>query len=796
MVKCSRLDTMMENGSSMTQTVDPKTAYQSVGKSTQRTDGPDKVTGRTRYAGDLTFPGLLHARLVLSPYAHARIVSIDTSAALETPGVVAVFTGATLQMAKSDSASRAQAPLAKKEVAWYGHPVAIVIAESEAAALDGAQLVDVDYEPLPVIIDPARAILPDAPLARERNANEVSEIAGGGAHAGGVSEETVVEEEPEELSQNVSDKTHLRIGDIEAGLKEADVVVERHYHTHSVHQSYLETQSITVVPSPSGHQLVVYPSTQGLYSVRTDIAQALNIPERTIRVESVPIGGAFGGKFGLHEPLAAAVAHKLRKPVRLVYTREEDLLAGNPAPQISITLKLGARRDGTLVAIQGTGIFDAGAFPGASAGLGAHLLVSSYRCPNVDFKGYEVLTNKVSVGAYRAPNAPQVTFALESTVDELCLALGKDPLEFRVQNGLKEGDPTNDRRRPQWPRIGFVDCTETLQQNQLWQQREQKELPAELAGWKIGTGVAVGGWPGGTETAAAACRLETDGTFTVVVGTVDLTGSDTALGLIAAEGLGMGKEEVNVAHDNTDTMPYSGGTGGSKTIFTMGPAVLEAAREARRQTLQIASEMLEASIDDLDIVGSNVVVKGAPSKNVSLQQIARASMSFGGQYAPVHGNGRAANSTNAPMYAAHLARVAVDPATGEVRVLDYVAVQDVGHAINPVQVEGQIHGGVTQGIGWALLEGLEHDENGQLLTSTWMDYAMPHIQDVPHIETIMLEIPSPTGPFGAKGVGEPPVVPVGAAIANAIRDAVGARVSVLPMTPERVYAALQGKTEA
>jgi CO/xanthine dehydrogenase Mo-binding subunit len=777
--------------SSMTQTVDPKAAYQVVGKATQRKDAPDKLTGRTRFAGDLAFPGMLHARLVLSPYAHARIVSIDTSAALATPGVVAVFTSETLGMAKAGSTARAQAPLAQKEVAWCGHPIAVVVAESEAAALDGAQLVDVDYELLPVVIDPTLAIQPDAPLTRTRNANEVSEIAGGGAHAG-VSDAGVVEDDDEELSQNVSDKLHMRLGDIEAGLKEAEVVVERHYRTHFVHQSYLEPQSIIVVPSPSGHQLVVYPSTQGLFGTRSDIAQALNMPERQIRVESVPIGGAFGGKFGLHEPLAAAVAQKVRKPVRLVYTRQEDLLAGNPAPQVSLTVKLGAKRDGTLVAMQAKGIFDSGAFPGASAGLGAHLLVSTYRCPNVDIRAYEVLTNKVSVGAYRAPNAPQVAFALESTVNDLCLALGKDPLEFRLQNGLKEGDPSNDRQRPLWPRIGLLDCIERLQQQPLWQQREQmKEPPAELAGWKIGTGVAVGGWPGGTEPTAAACRLETDGTFTVVVGTVDLTGSDTALSLIASEVLGTPLDAVNVAHDSTDTMPYSGGTGGSKTIYTMGPAVLAAAQDARNQTLQIASEMLEASVDDLEIVNGDVVVKGAPSKSVSLQKIAGASMTFGGKYAPVFGHGRAANSTSSPMYAAHLARVAVDPETGEVHVLDFIAVQDVGHAINPAQVEGQIHGGVTQGIGWALFEGFEYDENGQLLTSTWMDYAMPHSQDVPNIATIMLEIPSPTGPFGAKGVGEPPVVPVGGAIANAIYDAVGVRVSEMPMTPERVFTAIQ-----
>lgn len=775
----------------MTQTIDPNTELTSVGKPTLRQDAPDKLTGRTRFAGDLSFPGMLHARLVLSPYAHARIVNIDTTAALATPGVVAVFTSENLGMANPGSTSRSQAPLAQQEVYWSGHPVAVVVAETEAAAQDGVFAVDVDYEPLPVIIDPVAAMQLDAPLARTRSTDEVSEIAGGGAHAAVSDDGGPVEEEQEQLSQNVSDKTHISIGDIEAGLREADVIVEKNYRTHFVHQSYLETQSITVVPSNSGHHLTVYPSTQGMFGVRSDIANALNMPERQIRVESVPIGGAFGGKFGLHEPLAAALARQVRRPVRLAYTRQEDLLAGNPAPQVVLTIKLGAKRDGTLVAFQASGIFDSGAFAGAGAGLGAHILASTYRCPNVDIRAYEILTNKVGVGAYRAPNAPQVTFALESTVNELSAALGMDELEFRKKNALKEGDPTNDKRNPRWPRIGLIECIEQLQQHPLWKDRAtHKEPPADLPGWKVGIGVAVGGWPGGTEPAAAACRLESDGTFTVALGTVDLTGSDTSMALIAAEGLGLSSSSINVAHDNTDTMPYSGGTGGSKTIYSMGPAVLAAARDARNQVLQIASDLLEASVDDLEITEGKVVVRGVPGKSVDLKQVARSSMRFAGKYEPVYGRGRAAISSSSPMYAAHLARVAVDPETGEIKVLDYVAVQDVGKAINPTAVEGQIHGGVTQGLGWALFEGFEYDENGQLLTSTFMDYALPHSQDVPNIEPILIEIPSASGPFGAKGVGEPPVIPVGATIANAIKDAVGVRVPEIPITPERVYRVL------
>jgi len=775
----------------MTQTFDKTTQHNSVGKATRRQDAPDKLTGRARYAGDVSVAGMLHARLVLSPYAHARIVSIDTSAAEAVPGVQAVYTGETLAMAKRDSSSRTQSPLAQKEALWCGHPVAIVLAETEAAAEDGAAAVDVEYEVLPAVMDPVTAMQPAALLARVQEKDTTSEIAGGGAHAA-VAEEEVEDTQKEDLSQNVSDKAHYHGGDMDAAWREAEVVVERTYATSFVHQSYIEPQSIMVVPSRSGHQLTIWPSLQGMFGVRSDVSEALKVPDRQVRVESVPVGGAFGGKFGLLEPLASAAAFAARRPVRLVLTRSEDLFAGNPAPQSMITVKLGAQRDGTLVALQAKVIFDTGAFAGSAVGLAGFLLGSIYRCPNFDFRCYEVLTNKVGVGAYRAPGAPQAYFALESAADELCRKLEMDPIEFRLKNGLREGDPTLDRRSPQWPRIGLLECLEKAQEQPLWAKRDEQKTPlsGELEGWRIGVGVAAGGWPGGTEPAVATCRLESDGTMTVVVGTVDLTGSDTSLALIAAEGLGMPVTSVSVAHDDTDTMPYSGGTGGSKTTYSMGPAVLAAAQDARSQVLSIAADILEASAADLEIEGDKVVVRGSPGSSVALTDIAARSMTFAGKYEPVYGRGRAAVRTSSPMFAVHMAKVAVDPGTGEVRVLDYVAVQDVGFAINPAEVEGQIQGGVTQGLGWALFEGFVYDENGQLLTATLMDYALPHSVDVPHITPVLVEIPSALGPFGAKGVGEPPVVPVGAAIANAIYDAVGARVAQLPITSERLFKAM------
>ena len=757
-----------------------------VGMSLPRQDGPDKITGRARYAGDQVLPGMLYARLVTSPYAHARILNIDTSAALAVPGVVAVFTSETLGMTGADPLSRAQSPLAHQEALWCGHPVAIVVGETEALAEDGVAAVEVDYDPLPAAIDPEAAMRSDSPLARSHT--EISAVSEGSEHAAVPHSGVPVEEE--DLSQNVSRTPPLKMGDIEVGLREAEVVVECSFRTHPVHQSYMEPQSFTVAPSPSGHHMVIWPSTQGLFNVRSAVARTLKLPERQIRVESVPIGGGFGGKETLLEPLAAAVASRLRKPVRLVYTRQEDFLAGNPAPQTVMTVKLGAKRDGTLTAIQARMILDAGAYPNPLAGFSGFHFSGIYRCPNLDIRCDVVQTNKPGTGAYRAPAGPQAYFALESTVQELCQQLGMDPLRFRQINALKEGDANI--RLGQWPRIGLLECLEQIQQHPLWVQREQarQEVPEELEGWKIGIGVAAGGWPGGTEPAAALCRLEPDGTFTVVVGSVDLSGSDASLVLIAADELSLPTEAVNVTHDSTDSMPYSGLSAGSKTIYTVGSAVLAAARDARNQAFTIAAEMLEASPEDMELWNGRVQVKGVPEKYVTLQQIAANSMRFGAPYEPVYGRGRSANRVSSPMFAAHLAKVAVDPETGEVRVLDYVAAQDVGRAMNPAEVVGQIHGGVVQGIGWALFEGMTYDEQGQLLTSTLMDYALPHSQDVPTITPLLVEVPSELGPFGAKGVGEPPVVPVAGAIANAIRDAVGVRMTQLPMTSERVFASL------
>lgn len=744
-----------------------------VGRPQRRIDALERLTGRLQYAGDLRLPGMLHARLVVSPYAHARIRHIDTQEALAVPGVVAVLTARDLPIAHDDGTRKGQ-PLAREEVLFHGHPVAVVLAESEAAAEDGAERVRVDYEPLPALLDPLEAMRPQAPLVRHQRA-AVSEEVQMHATVGG---EQAAEEET--LPPNVSNRVHYQRGDVAQGFREADVIVEATYRTQWAHQTSIEPQVAVAWLDPLG-TLTIWSSTQTLFYAKREVAKVLGLPAHRVRIVGMPVGGGFGGKFVLIEPLIGAVAMAIKRPVRLAFTRMEEFLAANPAPQAIIEVKAGAKRDGQLTAFQARVIYDTGAFPGSPMQICCLLMGGAYRWPNLDIRGYEVMTNRVSPGAYRAPGAPQAFFALESTMDELARRLGLDPLEFRLQNACTEGDPMPDGTPH--PRLGLRECLETLRAHPAWQERHQK-APDE------GVGIAIGGWPGGLEPTSVLCKLEHDGTVSVVTGTVDLTGTNTTLALIAAEVLGLAPEKVKVVNGDTETAPPAGVSGGSKITYTQGMALLRAAQDARRQILAIAADQLEAAPEDLEIVDGTVRVRGVPSRSITFERIAELSGTFGGKYEPVVGRGASAISRNAPGYAAHLARVRVDRETGQVTVARYVAVQDVGFAIDPPLVHAQIHGGVAQGLGWALREALVYSADGQLLTASLMDYAVPAAIDLPPIESVLVEVPAPDGPFGAKGVGEPPVVPVPAAVANAIRDAVGLRLTELPMTAERVARAL------
>jgi CO/xanthine dehydrogenase Mo-binding subunit len=412
--------------------------------------------------------------------------------------------------------------------------------------------------------------------------------------------------------------------------------------------------------------------------------------------------------------------------------------------------------------------------------------------PHLDIEGFEVMTNRLGPGAYRAPGNPQGSFAIEAVIDELARRLGIDRLEIRRRNAPVEGDVRPDGKP--WPLIGLRECLDELAAHPVWQQYGDGQARSADGRYREGVGLGTGGWRGGLEPATSHCQMDPGGTITVVVGAVDLTGTYTTFQLIAAETLGVPLEKVRVVGADSSNAPYAGGAGGSKTIYTTGLAVQRAAEDARQQILALAAQILEAAIEDLEIDGDAVRVKGLPPGSASelkLTDIARLTSGFGARHAPIAGRGVSAQTANAPGFAAHLARVRVDTETGAVEVLDYVATQDVGRAINPAAIEGQIIGAVGQGVGWGLLEQMVHDESGQVITGSLLDYALPQAASVPHVDVRLVEVPSPDGPFGARGVGEPPVIPVAAAIANAIADATGVRMTELPITSERLWQALR-----
>jgi CO/xanthine dehydrogenase Mo-binding subunit len=757
-----------------------------VGQRVRRIDSPPKLTGQERFTGDLRVPGMLVARPVSSPYAHARIRSIDASRALQVPGVVRVLSADDLPIARDSAGAPVKAPIASGEAVYAGQFVALVLAESDAAAQDGVAAVEVEYEPLPVIATLDEALDPSSPHIREtrQQAND-EEAAMHNADAA-----TQAEENDElDAAPNVSNSVHFARGDVAEGSAAADAFVELTVESLTVHQGYLEPQVCLVDIEPLG-DLTVYTSTQAAFYCRTRVAETVNVPMQRVNVVPMPVGGGFGGKFVLIEPLVAAAALAVGRPVLLHYSRMDDFLAGNPAPDCRISVKLGATRFGDITALEARLVFDTGSSGGSPLQIAAILLGGYYRFPNLEIRGHEVLTNKPGAGAYRAPGAQQATFAIESAVDELARKLDLDPLEFRLRNCAVEGD-----ERPNggaWPRIGLKECLLALQAHPAWQDRDSARARGR------GVGIAVGGWPGGIEPATAVCRLDANGKLTVVLGSVDLTGTNTTFAQIAAETFGMSADEIEVNTAPTDAAPFAGGTGGSKITYTVGMAVQRAAEDARRQILAVASEALEASVEDLEIADGMVQVRGVPGSGISLKDIANRTMGFAARNEPVYGTGSTAIRESAPGFAAHLVEVEIDEVTGETRPVRYVAVQDVGFAINPAEVEAQIHGGVAQGLGWALYEGMVYDADGQLLTATLMDYALPRAEMVPPIETVLVEVPSEHGAYGAKGIGEPPAIPGPATVANAIRDLAGHRILSIPIKPETLAVALweQGSMSA
>jgi xanthine dehydrogenase molybdenum-binding subunit len=744
--------------------------YSVVGQRVPRSDARDKVTGRAVFSADVNLPGMLYGRVLRSPYAHARILRLDVSRARALEGVMAIVTAADVPGQKSEYelGFLRVAVLAREKAIFAGHPVAAVAAVNPNIAEEALGLIEVDYEELPLVMDALEAMKPGAPLVHPN------------LHAN-----LNVGNNPEKATTpgNISWRFEYGRGDVEAGFAEADFVLEDTFHTQRVHHGYLETRSSVASVDLDG-KVTVWTDNQGLFIAREAIAGFLALPLNHVRVVPVEVGGAFGGKSPQFlAPLCALLSQKTGRPVRMGMTRAEDFVATNPAPASSITLKMGVTRDGRLTSASATFIFDNGAYtaPMPQSIAGSMTGLGLYRIPNLKVVCYDVLTNKAPSGFYRGPSAPQGAFAVESEMDLIARALKMDPLELRLRNAVAEGDPG--ATGTPFPRIGFRETLERM--------REYLAQRGRLEGENRGRGVACGFWRGGVGNSAAHVNVNADGTVTAVVGSTDLTGTRTSLAQMVAEEFGIPFDRVTVATGDTETAPYSDISAGSRTTHQMGTAVCRACQDAKDQLLRRGAQQLKVAPNDVEFVRGHVQMKGAPEKSVAMVDLARASVTSAGE-GPITGRGSVGMPQPVPMFAVQVADVEVDRETGKVKLLSFAAAQDVGLAVNPLLVEGQMQGAVAQGIGWALYEDYVF-QNGVMQNPNLLDYRMLTAADLPFIETLMVEVDSATGPFGVRGVGEPPIVPCLAVMANAIHSATGVRLKELPMNPEAVFWALRAQ---
>jgi len=749
----------MFKGASM-QSNSSKPSFKVIGTRPIRPGDTDKATGQALYGVDVTLPDLLYGAVLRSPHAHARILSIDTRQAEALPGVKAVITAADLPQpgsARGEDRYQSENTLAREKVLYFGHAVAAVAATNEHIALDALELIQVAYEVLPPVLDPDQAMQEGAPILH----NDLST----GAN---------------EAPTNLADHMQLKRGDVEKGFALASVIVEREFHTATVHQGYIEPHNASALFSASG-QLTIWCSTQGSFSVRSQVAEILQVPRVHIRVIPMEVGGGFGGKNRAYlEPLAALLSRKSgHKPVKMVMSYGEVLSATGPTSAASIRIKMGADASGHITAAAARLVYAAGAFPGSPVGTAANALLAPYRIDNFQIDGYDVVVNKPWAAAYRAPGVANANFTCESVIDELSQKLGLDPLEFRLRNAVREGDLLPDGAA--YARIGLIETLEAA--------RAHPHYSAPLAGPHQGRGVACGYWGNGGGRSSASASLNSDGTVNLVTGSVDLSGTRMTLAMQLAEVLGIAAEDVKGSMADTDSTGFADGSWGSRTTFSTGQAVIKVGQELIRLLCKRAADIWKVPLEQVSFADGEF---SSGKEKLAFKKLA----SMLGWDVPVLASAAVNPDSVGPSFATHIVDVEVDPETGQVRLLRYTAVQDTGKAVHPAYVEGQIQGAVTQGIGWALNEEYFYDEAGHLLNGSFLDYRIPTCPDVPSIEPVIVEVPSPSHPFGVRGVGEMSIVPPPGAIANAIHAALGVRMEVLPMSPGRILEALWKEEEA
>ena len=758
--------------------------FKVVGTRPIRHDGTEKVTGRARYSADITLPGLLHGRVLRSPHAHARILSIDPSKALALPGVKALVTSADFakpsgrvsdltEGAIHNMGFMANNVMATEKVLYKGHAVAAVAATNLHVAEEALSLIDVQYEVLPAVLSLAESMKDGAPVLHERLAS----LANPGLRPGGLKDDDDTAE-----STNIANHFVLEIGDIEQGFKDADVIVEREFDTGTVHQGYIEPHAATAVWNADGN-VTLWCSSQGQFAMRDQTARIIGIPVSKIKCIPMEIGGGFGGKTIVYlEPVAVALAKKAGQPVKVAMSRTDVFQGTGPTSATHSRVKIGANKKGQITAVDATLAYESGAYPGSPAIPGAGCMFSSYDLPNAKIEGYDVVVNKPKAAAYRAPGSPASNFAAESAIDELAGKLGINPLEFRMINGAKEG--TRRINGVRHPRIGYTEL--------LAAAKEHPHYSAPLEGPNRGRGFATGYWGNGTGPASAVASVNSDGSVSLVEGSPDIGGSRVAMAMQFAEVLGLAAEDVKPSVGDTDSVGFTSNTGGSGATFKSGWAVYEAAHDIKRQFIERAAKIWEISAEDVEYTNGTLTHKSDPELKMTFKQLAGRLNNTGG---PISGRGNVNPRGQGPAVAGCIADVEVDPDTGKVEILRFTILQDVGKAIHPSYVEGQLQGGAVQGIGWALNEEYVYNDRGEMTNSSFLDYRMPTSLDLPMIETVLVEVPNPGHPYGMKGVGEAAIVPPMAAVANAIQNAIGVRMTILPMSPGNILEAIWDQEE-
>ena len=729
-----------------------------IGTRPVRPDGVEKVTGRANFGADLHLPGMIHGKVLRSPYAHARIKSVDVSGALAMEGVLAAVSGSDFAEQTDDLGRNV---IARDKALYHGHAVAAVAATTPLLAEQALDAIKVDYDVLEPVLSIDQAIADGATLVNEQ------------MHTNG---------DASQPASNIAAITKFERGDAEKGFAEADVVVEGEFRVPMAHQGYIEPHACTATINEEG-KITVWCSTQGHFDVRTQTAAILGTSISKIKVIASEIGGGFGGKLSVYlEPLAVKLSELSNRPVRMVMNREEVFRATGPTSATWCKAKVGAKKDGTITAATAWLSYEAGAFPGAPVGPGCMSVLAPYDLENFSIEGIDVLVNKPKVAAYRAPGAPQAMHAMECVIDDLARELGMDPIDLRLKNAADEG--TQAPYGPKFPAIGLKACLEAAKAHPNY----TAPVPEGC-----GRGVACGFWFNIGMQSSAEVLIREDGTVIINEGSPDIGGSRASMCLMAAETLGIPYDRINAHVADTESTGYCNMTGGSRTTFATGMAVVQACEDIIAQCKERAAMTWDIDADQVDWDDGQAVPKPGVNADVDPLSLADIARTWGRTGGPILGRASVNAQGAGAGFSVNWTDLAVDRETGKVDVKAYTAIQDAGRAIHPAYVEGQMQGGAAQGLGWALNEEYIYDDNGVMENAGFLDYRVPVASDLPMIDTQIVEVPNPTHPYGVRGVGETPITAPLAATSNAVRDALGFRVSELPLSPPRLLEAIDSQ---